>query len=156
MATILLLMWEKEQCGCRVVSLNFPSVPGEGGMREGMPAACSPIPWRGDRLGKPWGWGTGCPLLDVCADHCMQLLIWVTHRSGARCVGIASAVYHCSPRSVPGWVPHGEPRQRNFFLYTVGVNQHFGKCNYRFTSCGNLWVSHTWSAWSSSMAQLFH
>lgn len=149
-------MWEKEQCGCRVVSLNFPSVPGEGGMREGMPAACSPIPWRGDRLGKPWGWGTGCPLLDVCADHCMQLLIWVTHRSGARCVGIASAVYHCSPRSVPGWVPHGEPRQRNFFLYTVGVNQHFGKCNYRFTSCGNLWVSHTWSAWSSSMAQLFH
>lgn len=93
-------------------------------------------------------------------DPRVQFLVRVSHRSGALCVGIASAVYHCSPlpapRFVPGWVLHGEPRQRNFFLYTAGVNQHFGKCNYRFASCGNLWVSHTWSAWSSAVAQLFH
>lgn len=118
--------------------------------------APAPHPWRGDWLGKPWGWGTGCPLLDMCADLCEQLIIWVSHMSGACCVGIASVVYHCSPLSVPGWVLHEEARWKNFFLYTVGVNQHFGKCNYKFASCGNLCVSHTWSVWSSSMAQLFH
>lgn len=38
---------KKEQRGCQVVSLNFPSIPGGGGMREGMPDACSPLLARG-------------------------------------------------------------------------------------------------------------
>lgn len=127
---------------------EFPHGSGRGRHARGDARRLVPIPGEGT------GWGSRGALPDVCADLCVQLLLWGSHRSGARCEGTASAVYRCSPRSIPGWVLHGEPRWRNFFLYTVGVNQHFGKCNYRFTSCGNLWVSHTWSVWSSSMAQL--
>lgn len=64
-------------------------------------------------------------------------------------------VWHRFGSSVPGWDPHGEPRGRNSLLHTVAANQHFGKGNYRFPSCGNLWLSHTRPVWSSAGAQLF-
>lgn len=92
----------------------------------------------------------GPPCTVFCLDESGEWSSLCGHSFGS--VSLLPSVSH----SIPGWVLHVEPRQRNFLLYTGGVNQHFGKCNYRLASSGNLWVSHTWSAWSSSMSQLFH
>lgn len=66
MPMLLLLMWEKEQCGCQVVSLNFPTVPGGGGMREGMPGAWSPSLERG-QAGAVGGLCQMCAQTSVCS-----------------------------------------------------------------------------------------
>lgn len=39
-----------------------------------------------------------CPLHCICMDPHVQFLAWMSHGSGALCVGIALAVYHCSPQ----------------------------------------------------------
>lgn len=85
MPMLLLLMWEKEQCGCQVVSLNFSSVLGGVDMWEGMSGTCSPSL---ERVPAGEDMGLGNKLSSarhVCRPLCAASLLGESQEWGSLC-----------------------------------------------------------------------